>query len=188
MLSHYAWRRNGSGGGGVCHTKLPRDPQRTVHGVFQGLFQVAQVHPRGAVGAAHSRGTHLPSRATAAKSAARLLLPRVSAVVSKLSRALISCRCGVDQETHSLIANLPNSLLANKARVGFEAKNCKRVLILVKSLLFYLQVTPYLQQPPFPIYFHPVILLPNKKTTKCLERYVTLFCSFIFLIVGIYAV
>merc|ERR1712029_363202 len=81
-----------------------------------------------------------------------------------------SCRCGVDQETHSLIANLPNSLLTNKARVGFEAKNCKRVLILVKSLLFYLQVTPYLQQPPFPIYFHPVILLPNKKTTKCLER------------------
>ena len=46
------------------------------------------------------------------------------AVVWELSRGLSSCRCGVNQETQSSIADFPNSLLTNKARVGFEAKNC----------------------------------------------------------------
>ena len=33
------------------HGRRRRQPARTVHGVFQGLFQVAQVHPRGGAAA-----------------------------------------------------------------------------------------------------------------------------------------
>ena len=42
-----------------------RQPAHTVHGVFQGLFQVAQVHPRGGAAAARARGDGV-RRATAA--------------------------------------------------------------------------------------------------------------------------
>ena len=90
-------------------------PVRAMHGVFQGLFQVAQVHPRG--GAA-TRGSEC------AGSARYIPWHTACAVVWELSRGLSSCRCGVNQETQSSIADFPNSLLTNKARVGFEAKNC----------------------------------------------------------------
>merc|ERR1711935_124778 len=80
-----------------------------------------------------------------------------------------SCRCGVNQETQSSIADFPN-LLLNKAQVGLLAKNCKRVLIIVKSLLFFKFITLFTTTSPEFI----ILFLHNEKklqkSTKCLER------------------
>merc|ERR1711936_675510 len=77
-----------------------------------------------------------------------------------------SCRCGVNQVTQSSIADFPNSLLTNKARVGFEAKNCKRVLIIVKSLLFFSNHPIYYNPPPLPLPLNLLFYFTTGKTTK----------------------
>jgi len=72
-----------------------------------------------------------------------------------------SCRCGVNQETQSSIADFPN-LLLNKAQVGLLAKNCKRVLIIVKSLLFFKFITLFTTTSPEFI----ILFLHNGKNYK----------------------
>merc|ERR1739838_1231367 len=73
-----------------------------------------------------------------------------------------SCRCGVNQETQSSIADFPN-LLLNKAQVGLLAKNCKRVLIIVKSLLFFKFITLFTTTRPLNLLFY---FFTTGKTTK----------------------
>ena len=94
------------------------------------------------------------------------------AVVCELSPALISCRCGVDQETLLEFYCQSSKLAAkDKAQVGFEAKNCKRVLIICEIVAFFqkknLFTTPNLSphpQQPKTLYYS--IHIPNAKTTE----------------------
>jgi len=80
-----------------------------------------------------------------------------------------SCRCGVDQETLLEFYCQSSKLAAkDKAQVGFEAKNCKRVLIICEIVAFFqkktLFTTPTHPQQPKTLYYS--IHIPNAKTTE----------------------
>ena len=90
------------------------------------------------------------------------------AVVCELSPALISCRCGVDQETLLEFYCQSSKLAAkDKAQVGFEAKNCKRVLIICEIVAFFQKKNPiYNPHPQQPKTLYYSIHIPNAKTTE----------------------
>ena len=141
----------------MARPRRRRQPAHTVHGVFQGLFQVAQVHPRGGAAAARA----------ACGGGVRL----ATAACGVRARSCVRTKPGFDQlplwcwprESYSSIANLPNLLLKDKAQVGFEAKNCKRVLIICEIVAF----LPYLQPPIFsPPQLFIILFIPNAKTTE----------------------
>ena len=110
------------------------------------------------------------------------------AVVCELSPALISCRCGVDQETLLEFYCQSSKLAAkDKAQVGFEAKNCKRVLIICEIVAFFQKKKPIYNPQSFPpptttqnsLLFYSYTQRENyRKSSKCLERYVVYFCLF----------
>ena len=96
------------------------------------------------------------------------------AVVCELSPALISCRCGVDQETLLEFYCQSSKLAAkDKAQVGFEAKNCKRVLIICEIVAFFQKKT-YLQPPPThnnPKLFIILFIYPTRKLQKIIKMF-----------------
>ena len=116
------------------------------------------------------------------------------AVVCELSPALISCRCGVDQETLLEFYCQSSKLAAkDKAQVGFEAKNCKRVLIICEIVAFF-SIKPPIYNPPN-LSLHPQqpktlyysIHIPNAKTTENHQN-VWKGTSFIFIYLEIFLV
>jgi len=61
-----------------------------------------------------------------------------------------SCRCGVNQETQSSIADFPN-LLLNKAQVGFSCQKLPTSPNYCEIVAFFqISVPPYLLQPSTP--------------------------------------
>merc|ERR1712203_380929 len=88
-----------------------------------------------------------------------------------------SCRCGVDQETLLEFYCQSSKLAAkDKAQVGFEAKNCKRVLIICEIVAFFQKKT-YLQPPIFPPthnnpkLFIILFIYPTRKLQKIIKMF-----------------